>query len=143
MLGRKSYTPEELGHAKTAVATQLSAYHKLIEAVDSPTSSPEAAVAVGAFEPLFFNHMTMVLDRYFVHRLRVVAGKDGNPLNEVELLTDSLINNNGVLRGNNVVSFVPGESVLKLNIGDRIQVTAAQFELLASAFFATIESKFL
>jgi hypothetical protein len=23
--------------------------------------------------------MTLVLDRYFVHRLRVVSGKDGNP----------------------------------------------------------------
>jgi hypothetical protein len=39
--------------------------------------------------------MTLVLDRYFVHRLRVVAGKDGNPLNEIELLTDSLMNNDG------------------------------------------------
>jgi hypothetical protein len=27
--------------------------------------------------------MTLVLDRYFVHRLRVVTGKDGDPLNEV------------------------------------------------------------
>jgi hypothetical protein len=47
------------------------------------------------------NNMTLVLDRYFVHRLRVVTGKDGNPLNEVELLSDSIMNNDGVLRGNN------------------------------------------
>jgi hypothetical protein len=43
----------------------------------------------------------------------MVTGKDGNPLNEVELLTESLINN-GVLRGNNVIKHVPTESVLKL-----------------------------
>jgi hypothetical protein len=30
--------------------------------------------------------MTLMLDRYFVHRLRMVTGKDGNPLNEVELI---------------------------------------------------------
>src|SRR5215216_79247 len=34
-----------------------------------------------------------------MHGLRVVAGKDGNPLNEVELLSDSLMNNRGALRG--------------------------------------------
>src|SRR5690242_14084668 len=132
MLGRKNYTQEELDHAKAAIAAQLSAYDKLIEAIGGPASGPKVAAAVEGFEPLFFNHMVLVLDRYFVHRLRVVTGKDGNPLNEVELLTDSLINNDGVLRGNNVVNFVPGDSVLKLHIGDQIQLTAAQFERLAS-----------
>lgn len=73
----------------------------------------------------------------------MVAGKDGNPLNEVELLTESLMNNEGVLRGNNVIKFVPDKSVVKLNIGDRIKLTSAQFERLAKAFFAEIESKFL
>jgi hypothetical protein len=37
----------------------------------------------------------------------MVTSKDGNPLNEVELLTESLINNNGVLRVNNVIKHVP------------------------------------
>jgi len=53
--------------------------------------------------------------------------KDGNPLNEVELLAEALMNNDGVLRGNNVVKFVPDESVVKLDIGDQITLTAAQF----------------
>ena len=56
--------------------------------------------ALEAFQPLLFNNMTLILDRYFVHRLRTVTGKDGNPLNEVELLSESLMNNDGVLRGN-------------------------------------------
>jgi putative polyketide hydroxylase len=38
--------------------------------------------------------------RYFVHRLRMVTGKDGNPINEVELISDSLMNNDGVLGAN-------------------------------------------
>jgi hypothetical protein len=72
--------------------------------------------------------VTLVLDRYFVHTLRTVTGKDGNPLNEVELMADSLMNNDGVLRGNNVIKLIPEQSVLKLNIGDRIRLSAAQFE---------------
>jgi hypothetical protein len=99
--------------------------------------------ALEAFEPLFFNNMTLVLDRYLVHRLRVVTGKDGNPLNEVELMSDSLMNNDGVLRGNNVIKVIPDQSVLKLNIGDQIRLSAAQFERLCKAFLIEIRSRFL
>ena len=84
-----------------------------------------------------------MLDRYFVHRLRWVAGKDGNPLNEVELLSDSLMDNDGVLRGNNVVKLVPDRTVLKLDVGDRIRLGAAEFERLSTAFRAEIRSRFL
>lgn len=143
MHGRKDYTQEELDRAKAAVDTQLAAYYKLTEAIDSAKADRSIASAIEAFEPEFFSGMTLALDRYFVHRLRVVTGKDGNPLNELELLTESLMNNDGVLRGNNVIKYVPGESVLELSIGDRIQLTAAQFERLASAFFAEIECRFL
>ena len=41
----------------------------------------------------YFNNMVLVLDRYYVHRLLMVTGKDGNPLNEVELLAEPLMNN--------------------------------------------------
>jgi hypothetical protein len=29
----------------------------------------------------------LVLDRYFVHRLRMITGKDGNPINEGRVST--------------------------------------------------------
>ena len=87
--------------------------------------------------------MVLVLDRYFVHRLRTVTGKDSNPLNEVEMLSDSLLNNEGTLRGNNVIKFIPDQSVVKLEIGDPIRLTAEQFKRLSSAFFAEIERRFL
>ena len=142
MLGRKDYTKEELDHARTAIDQQLAAYKKLVKAVDNATSDPKVAAAREAFEPLFFNNMTIVLDRYFVHRVRMVTGKDGNPLNEVELMADSVMNNDSVLKGNNVIKLVPDESVVKLKIGDRIKLTQAQFERLAKAFLAEIEAKF-
>jgi hypothetical protein len=109
----------------------------------SATSEAKVSPALEAFEPLFFNNMTLVLDRYFVHRIRMVTGKDRNPLNEVELMSDSLMNNDGVLRGNKVIKLIPDQSVVKLNIGDRIRLSAAQFERLSKAFFTEIESKFL
>ena len=87
--------------------------------------------------------MVLVLDRYFVHRIRPVTGKDGNPLNEVELLAESIMDNDHVMRGNKVIKFVPAESVMKLEIGDRIEFTAAEFDRLAKAFFAELEARFL
>lgn len=143
MLGRKNYTQEELDHAKTAIDRQLAAYKKLVKAIDGATSDPNVRQAFDAFEPLFFNNLTLALDRYFVHRLRAVTGKDGNALNEVELVADSLMNNDGVLRTNNVIKLVPDQSVLKLEIGDRIGLDAVQFERLAEAFFVEIQAKFV
>jgi hypothetical protein len=73
----------------------------------------------------------------------MVTGKDGNPLNEVELLCDSLMNNDGIFRGNNVIKLIPDQSVLKLNNGDPIWITEPEFERLSAAFFAELEKKFL
>jgi hypothetical protein len=141
MLGRKDYTKQELDNATRVIDAQVAAYKKLAKAIDA-TGDAKARAALDAFEPLFSNNMVLVLDRYFVHRLRQVTGKDGNPLNEVELLTESLMNNDGVLRGNNVIKFVPDESVLKLDIGDRVRLNIKDFESLASASLADIKRKF-
>jgi hypothetical protein len=142
MLGRKNYTRDELAHAKSAIAAQLAAYDTLAAAVNA-SSDPKLVAALEDFEPLFANNMVLVLDRYFVHRLRVVTGKDSNPLNEVELLVDSLINNGGVLRGNNVIKLVPEQTVVKLEVGNRITLSAAQFAQLSKAFLAEIKAKFV
>jgi hypothetical protein len=143
MLGRKDYTREELAQGKKAVRQQLAAYKKLVKAIDGGATDPTVAEALNEFEPLLFNNMTLVLDRYYVHRLRSSSGKDGNPLNEVELLADSLMNNGGKLRGNNVIKYKPEESVLKLELGDKINVSASDFDRLSKAFLADIDSKFV
>jgi hypothetical protein len=72
-----------------------------------------------------------------------VTGKDGNPINEVELLSDSLMNNGGVRRGNSVVKLVPDQTVTKIGIGEQIALDDAQFERLAWAFLADLEAKFV
>lgn len=143
MLGRKNYTREEIDHAKAAMAQQFAAYRQLAESVDAPASDSKAASALADFEPLVFNNLALALDRYFVHRVRAVTGKDGNALNELELITDSLMSNDGVLRTGNVITYVPEQSVLKLDVGDPIRIGAAQFERLSAAVFAELEQKFL
>jgi hypothetical protein len=62
MLGRKNYTQDELDHATTAIDQQLAAYKNLVKAVDSATSDPKVRSALEAFEPLFFNNMTLGID---------------------------------------------------------------------------------
>jgi hypothetical protein len=93
-------------------------------------------------EPVFFNAAVLALDRRFVHRVRMVTGKDGTPLNELELIADSLMNNGAVLRDNSVIKYVPENSVLELKVGDRIALTADQFERLAAAVFAELAEKY-
>ena len=136
MLGRKTFTQDELDHGRALVGEQLAAYDTLVQAT-ADTAAREA------FEPLFFNNLTLALDRCFVHRLRSVTGKDSNALNEVELIVESLLNNDGVLRGNNVIKYVPAQTAAKLEIGDTIRLRAEQFERLSAAFLAEIESRFV
>ena len=143
MRGRKTYEREELDHCKEVIEKQLAAYRRLVRAIDGDASDKKAASALRTFEPLFFNNLTLALDRYFVHRLRSVTGKDSNPLNEVDLLSDSLMNNGGVLRAHNVIKYDPDESVVKLQVGDQIKLTQSDFERLSSAFFAELERRFL
>jgi hypothetical protein len=140
MLGRKDFTQEELDAARSMVRRDLDAYRRLAESIDV---DPHAAAALAAFEVPFFNSLTLALDRFFVHRVRLVSGKDGNPLNEVELLADGLMRTDGVLRGSTVIRLVPEESVSKIGIGERIELTADRFERIADAFFAELERRYL
>ncbi len=141
MLGRRDHIRQELDQARAAIGRQVAAYAALAEAVDA--SDPRAAGALGAFEPLFFEALALELDRFLVHRVRAVAGKDGNPLNEVELLAESLMNDGGVLRGNTVIGYAPERSVTGLAPGDPIRLGAAGFQRLGEAFLAELEARFV
>jgi hypothetical protein len=145
MLGRKTYTQEEIDQGKAAVERQLAAYRQLVKAVADATTDERVDAAVASFEAVFFNSMTLVLDRYFVHRLPGAdyEGKDGNPLNEVRIVCDSLISNDGVMRGDKQVKLAPERSVLKLSVGDSIRLTEEDFERLSGAFLAELERRFL
>ena len=49
-------------------------YKTLVEAIACEPTDKNLQPALEDFEAQFFNNMALVLDRYYVHRLRVVTG---------------------------------------------------------------------
>ena len=97
---------------------------------------------VDAFEPLFFNNLVLVLDAYFVHRLRTKELKDGNPANEVRVLCESILHNGAKLAADKAIKLKPDASVLGYEVGDEISLDEKRFAKLADAYFVEIEKKY-
>ena len=135
MLSISRYDQSYVDTCRARIGAQNSAYDDLAKRAD--------ASALAAFEPLFFNHMVMALDCYFGHRARAVEGKDGNALNEVRVLCNSFIQNDGVLMADTQITLKPDESQLGYRVGDRIALAAADFARLSGAFFAEIEARYV
>jgi hypothetical protein len=103
MLAANTYPKEYTNDCRARIEAQLAAYKSL-----KLTSS------ASSFESLFFNNLVLVLDRFFVHRTRAREGKDGNPLNEVLMLCDSILDNKGIMTANKTIKYDPAKSVLKI-----------------------------
>jgi hypothetical protein len=129
MLSENSYKREYIEACRARIAAQVAAYDQL-SAVD-----PD-------FEPAFFNNMVIVLGGYFANRMRGMEGKDGNPLNEVRVLTNSMMNNDERLAADSTISWDASRTVLGLHVGDRIALTRDDFVRLSDAFFAELEAKY-
>lgn len=124
MLGRKTFTREEIDQARKAVGTQLAALRM--------HDDPELG-----------NVVLLALDRRFVHRVRPVSGKDTNPVTELELVAESLVEHEGVFMTNKAIKYAVDRSVLGLRDGDRIVLDTDAVERLADAFLAELEVRFL
>jgi hypothetical protein len=133
MLAENTYPHDYVRACQAQIAAQLAAYKAL--KLD--------AAAAAKFGPPFFNNLVLALDRMFVHRTRAREGKDGNPLNEVRMLCDGILEHGGVLRENKTIKYDPAKAVLKLPLGSAIAVTAEGFAKLQQAYFAEIAAKFM
>lgn len=142
MLGMKVYTPEYVADCRARVESGLIAYAELRRPVHA------------SFEASYFSGMVLLLDYLFVHRLRMIEGKDGNALNEVRVLCNSILHNGGVVTTNNVsettafaglaaLKLSPETSILKYRPGDEIRLDEASYRRLSGAFFTEIENRFL
>ena len=136
MLGVRQYTREYFEGCRARVEADVLAYEKMVAGGGVEAAGEE-------FEATFFNNMVILLDAYFVHRLRTVEGKDGNARNEVRVLCQSMLNHGNVLTADKAIHLSPAKSVLKYEYGNEIRVTEADFLRLSQAFFPEIESKYL
>ena len=63
-------------------------------------------------------------------------------MNEVRVIADSIVDNDAVLRVEGPITWVAERTVLRLAVGDDVEVTANGFERLAAAYIAAIESTY-
>ncbi|WP_053591731.1 hypothetical protein [Bacillus sp. FJAT-22090] len=145
MLSVYAYSQEYINECRLKVDIQLKTYENLITTAkkQAGNSNVELKSAIESFEPNFFNNMVLVLDNYFNNRSRNLEKKDGNPLNEIRMLCDSIKENNCILIQNKTIKYDHAKSVLKYQIGDEIKLRKEDFVLLSKEFFAEIESKFM
>jgi hypothetical protein len=134
MLAVNAYAPDHVAACRNRIAADMAAY--------------EAASPPAALDPVFYGMMAMALDHWFCHRQRSIEGKDGNPLNEVRMITDSIQGNDGrgpiipVLAPNSTIKYRPERSVLGLEIGDPLDLGIAAYQKLAIAFLDEVEARF-
>lgn len=141
MLSMVHYDQAYIDACREKVDRQLDAFDELAAAA-AKGGDDRVQTALAAFEPRFCNHMLLALDDYFCHRARGMEGKDGNPLNEVRVLGTSIMSHDGVLTPDTTIKLDRSRSVLKHAAGDEIELSAADFRLLAQAFFAELEAKY-
>jgi hypothetical protein len=137
VLGVNAYPRQYVDGVRAKLDAQVSFYKDVAKAAGKATK------ALDAFEPVFFNNLVVVLEMAFVHRLRTKEGKDGNALNEVRLLTTSLLSNDGRLVADKQIKLKPESSVLGLSVGDEIRLNDKDFGALSDAFFAELEKRFV
>jgi len=144
MLGMKEYEQDYIDACRSRVETQVVMFHEVAQAArdhgDADVSHLEGALESLEYE--YFNNMLIVLDGYFVHRLRGVEGKDGNALNEVRVLVRSLMENGGTVMADPQIPLDPARSVLGLEVGAPVTLTLQQYRRISDAFLREIESKF-
>ena len=85
----------------------------------------------------------VALDAWFVHRLRTMEGQDGNAMNEVRVLADSIVANDGVVRVEGPIRWEPDRTRLGFAIGEEVLVTADGYERLAAAYLDAIGDTFV
>ncbi|MET1071265.1 MAG: hypothetical protein ABWY11_01325 [Umezawaea sp.] len=139
VLAMSSYPQQYVDECRARIDAQVEAYRAVVAA--GGAGAPFKAAA-DAFEPVFFNNLLLALESHFVHRLRAKEAKDGNPLNEVRVLSSSLVSAGGVFTADKTIKMNPEHTVLKYRVGDVIAVREADFVALAKAYFAELELKY-
>ncbi|MBC8171450.1 MAG: hypothetical protein H7X77_07245 [Anaerolineae bacterium] len=113
MLCINNYPQAYIDECRARIQAQVAAYQNLLTTARQTSTANEAPLnaAIEAFNPVFFNNMVLQLDWLFVHRSRTLEKKDGNPLNEVRVLCDSIMNNRNKMSVDKSIKLDPAKSV--------------------------------
>ena len=128
MLGRANYPVAYIKAVNTRVDRVLKAFD---QAKPAEPFASEALLDV-----------IVGLEMAFVHRLRGQEGKDGNPLNEVRMITASVLEFGGVMTLDKTIKWKPEASVTGLRNGDKIALDRKQVGKLVDAFFEELAKKY-
>ena len=134
MLAKGKYEKTYIARCRKDAEGQLALWKKL--AKKSPGKE------IDALGPAFMTDLVLVIDSCFAHRTRGVEGKDGNPVNEVTILRDSIHESDGIFTENKTIKYKPENSVLGLEYGNRIELSEADLSKLLPAFFDEMETRF-
>ncbi|GEA83680.1 MAG: hypothetical protein NVV70_08805 [Cellulomonas sp.] len=137
MLAQGTYDADYIADCRGQVEAEIAAFD--IARADSDVDD----TALEDLEGSYFAALLLALEMRFVHRLRAKEGKDGNPLNEVRLLVESLMSNGGRMVEDSKLGLDPERSVLHTRPGEDIVLRYDDFVRLSRAFFAEIEARYV
>lgn len=143
MLEMKAYDPDYIASCRARDESQVAMFHEVVMAArNHRDEGSDLESALDSLESEYFNNMLIVLEGYFVYRMREVEGTDGNALNEVRVLARSLVQNGGTVLADAQITLDPARSRLGLELGDSVRLTSQQYRTISDAFFREIERKF-
>ena len=125
MLGRRTFGDEEQARAREW-------FEETLRAARDVHTIGERRASEG---------ILLALDRWFVHRVRSVAGEDTNPLTEIVLVVEAILAD-GVLRDQPPIMYDRARSVLANPMGQHLTLTFDDVERLGRAFLDAIAERY-
>jgi uncharacterized protein (UPF0548 family) len=89
-----------------------------------------------------WNQLVPALDRWFSIRNPKLEGRDGNPINEVRAIAESVTEHGSVMAIPKGIKLNEETAVLGFLDGEEITLDGDAFERLFDAFLAEVEAKF-
>lgn len=132
-----TYSRHYVDATRARVEAQVASFRGFAAAA----TTPDAAVAVEAWAPIYFASLVVGLDHAFVHRGR--AGGDGaDVLDEVRLIATAIEAHDAVMTVDPAIGYDPARAVLGLRPGAPIELDDVAFERLADAYLSEIAARF-
>jgi hypothetical protein len=89
-----------------------------------------------------WNQLVVALEHWFAERIPKVEGRDGNPLNEVRVIAESVTEHGAVMTVPKGIKLRAEASMLGFEPGEEISLDGDAFERLFDAFLAEVEAKY-